>query len=125
MDQPSKLALFAGIISATLIILVLVQGKGASSIILLLFMVLALVLCHCYKDCRYATMFALFNLILAVNAFDPVGLILIGSTRTLMQNGFGVADSPLTTSYPSCSLSVTHCSATSAGCSTSNTAACR
>lgn len=78
MDQPSKLVLYAGIIITTILILVLVQGKS-SSIFLMLFMVLTLVLCHCYKDCRYATMFALFNLILAINAFDTVGLILIGS----------------------------------------------
>lgn len=83
MDQASKLVLFAGIITATIFILVLVQGKGPTSIFLLLLMVLALVLCHCFKDCRYATMYSLFNLILAVNAFDSVGLILIGSNTLL------------------------------------------
>jgi len=83
MDQASKLVLYAGIITATIFILVLVQGKGNSGFFMLLLMVLALVLCHCYKDCRYASMLALFNLILAVNAFDIVGLIAIGSNTYL------------------------------------------
>ena len=84
MDQASKLVLYAGIITATIFILVLVQGKGSSGMMMLLFMVLALVLCHCFKDCRYASMYALFNLILAINAFDTVGLILIGSKPPLL-----------------------------------------
>jgi NADH:ubiquinone oxidoreductase subunit 6 (subunit J) len=79
MERASKLMLFSSIITAAVFIFTLVSSRGGYSLFLLLIMVFALVMCYCFKDRQYASMFSLFNLILAVNAFDLVGLIIIGS----------------------------------------------
>lgn len=80
MNQSTKLVMIGAILSVVAIALTLASTKSISSMFLFLFSCLSLALCYCFRECRWASIFALLNLILAINSFDLVGLILIGST---------------------------------------------
>lgn len=77
MDRQAKFTVFAGVTAGTMLILSLVSAR--SFIFIEVLALLVLVLALYFKHPVGATTFALLNFILAVNVFDQVGLIIIGS----------------------------------------------
>lgn len=83
MIYSTKLVITAAILSLFAIGLTLATSRNLSTMFLFLFSCLGLALCYCFHECRWASIFALLNFIMAVNAFDLVGLIIIGSKFSL------------------------------------------